>query len=41
MKSSNPKHYRKIDDGIRSFDFKAALEALISAIGTFTFPEIP
>ena len=49
MKLSNPRHYRKIDDGIRSFDFtfdftfdfKVALVALMSAIGTLTFPEIP
>ena len=29
-----PSHYRRIDDGIRSFDFEAALSALKGAIGT-------
>jgi PAS domain S-box-containing protein len=34
-----PNHYRKIDDGIRSFDFEAALVELRSAIETLTRTE--
>ena len=30
-----PSHYRRINDGIRSFDFEAALSALKGAVGTF------
>jgi CheY-like chemotaxis protein len=36
LNTAFPNHYRKIDDGIRSFDFEAALSALRSSIGTFT-----
>jgi len=31
LRSAFPNHYRKIDDGIRSFDFEAALSALSAA----------
>jgi HPt (histidine-containing phosphotransfer) domain-containing protein len=34
LNSAYPMHYRKIDDGIRSFNFEAALAALRSATGT-------
>jgi signal transduction histidine kinase/DNA-binding response OmpR family regulator len=34
LNAAFPNHYRKIDDGIRSFDFEAALAALRAASGT-------
>ncbi|MCK9382505.1 MAG: PAS domain S-box protein [Sulfuritalea sp.] len=34
LRAAFPSHYRKIDDGIRSFDFDAALRALNAAAGT-------
>ena len=34
LNAAFPNHYRKIDDGIRSFDFEAALAALRAATGT-------
>ncbi len=36
LNAAFPNHYRKIDDGIRSFDFDAALAALRNATGTAT-----
>ena len=33
LNAAFPDHYRKIDDGIRSFDFEAALAALRAAAG--------
>jgi two-component system sensor histidine kinase/response regulator len=34
LNAAFPNHYRKIDDGIRSFDYEAALEALRTAAGS-------
>jgi len=34
LRTAFPDHYRRIDDGIRLFDFEAALAALKAAIGT-------
>jgi HPt (histidine-containing phosphotransfer) domain-containing protein len=39
LNAAFPNHYRKIDDGIRSFDFEAALVELRSAIETLTRTE--
>jgi two-component system, sensor histidine kinase and response regulator len=36
LNAAFPNHYRRIDDGIRSFDFTAALAALSAATGTST-----
>ena len=36
LNAAFPNHYRKIDDGIRSFDFEAALAALRAAVATST-----
>ena len=36
LNAAFPNHYRKIDDGVRSFDFEAALAALRAATGTST-----
>ena len=41
LKAAFPNHYRKIDDGIKSFDFEAALAALRVATGTTIRKESP